>query len=154
MRDIKGRKYYISLGYIDKDVSKENGFKFKFMDILKMETDNGTLYVDDSDKDNIIVVPLVPVNDIQKSKNVFKFRVLVHPFKVKWLNKEEHSLFKINTIGLFEMYRESGIEYIRHVGFFETTIGQVFTSRENAKTILIEVQESEIMGVEENAKQI
>lgn len=114
MKQIKGKKYYICIGYIDPEKTK-NGLNIKDIDPIFMDSkDNTTVYVDDSDKDNVVTLPLISVNEIQKRGDTFKFRVLIHPRKIQ----SEDGSKKINIIGLFSKYKKDNMEIIKNVSFY------------------------------------
>ena len=143
MKQIKGKKYYVSLGYIE-DEKITNGVNDK--DIQSIFTGlkgSNVLYIDDTDKENIVSIPLIQVNEIQKKKNIFKFRVIVDPFKMLFDDDSSH-INKINIIGLFSEYVEDGVEYIEHVSFFNCD--QIFDKNGKPITFSIEVESDKILG--------
>ena len=85
MKQIKGKNYYISLGYIDEEIIKrKKPIDVKGIQNIFVESKGPTaLYVDDSDKDNIVSLSLLPVNEIQRSKDKFKFRILINPQNIE-----------------------------------------------------------------------
>lgn len=148
MKHINGETYYISLGYVENE-QQEQTITPNIIKNLIMDSKNGTVYIDDSDKENIITLPLMKVNQIQKSNSVFSFRFLLLPYKTKWVNKSDNdnSLIKFNIIGLFAAKKENNIETIRLVQFFKCDTRTYTTyNHEPSTTILIEVEESKILG--------
>lgn len=145
MNEIKGKKYYVSLGYVSKE-AKKNGINAKDIKSVFMKKDKDTaLYFDDSDKDNAVALPLVRVNEIQKRASKFAFRVLVDPYKIEFGDLD---VVSINIIGLFSEYTKDGVQTLEHVAFFETT-EKVFgkdTKYTANTTYSIEVEESKILG--------
>ena len=80
--------------------------------------DNSVMYFDNTDKDNVIALPLVPVNDIQRKGDEYHFHIHVNPNKIQYPNNEE--MCKLNIIGLFAEYKNDNVQYIKHISFFET----------------------------------
>ena len=143
MKEINGEKYYVSLGYVDPQ-TKEQGITSDKIKSLIMEIENGTIYVDDTDKDNIVTLPLMPVNDIQKSNNIFKFTVLIPWTKLKWLDKSQYTC-SLNIVGLFAVNRTDKMETIRLVQFYDVGHPEYFNSGK-VLSLLIEADESKILG--------
>ena len=81
MKMINGEKYYVYIGYRD----TEDGVDISNLKHLIMESKEGTVYLDESDKDNVIAIPIVPVNEIRKDGNEFIFRFLFYPYKIWFL---------------------------------------------------------------------
>lgn len=143
MKEINGEKYYVSLGYVDQE-AKEQGISSDKIKSLIMEIENGTIYVDDTDKDNIVTLPLMPVNDIQKSNNVFKFTVLIPWTKLMWLDKSQYTC-RLNIVGLFAVNRTDNMETIRLVQFYDVGHSEYFNNGK-VLSLLIEADESKILG--------
>lgn len=143
MQAIKGEKFYVSLGYIDK--KEINEVNVDEINNLIMETKDGTVYVDDSDKDNIITIPIMKVNDIQKSGDIFKLTVLVYSNKTKWVNKENDQMCKFNVIGLFGVRKENNNEIIRFIQFYKSAT-EYLNSDKRVINMVIEANEESIIG--------
>lgn len=141
MKEIKGEKYYVSLGYVEDNVKD---FNIRDIKSLEMEGKDNKVYLDDTDKNNIVTLPLMPVNEIVKNDDKFIFRFLLDPYKTKWVT-DDLTLFKINVLGLFAVMKENSIESIRNINFYELKT-YYFDSKEQIKTIEIESKESDIIG--------
>lgn len=149
MKQINGKNYYVSIGYIDQDILQQNSGAVEAKDIKSIffepskkskKKDCGTaVYFDDTDKENIIAIPLIIVNEIQRKGDVFKFRVLLDRSKVK-----SDTDYKFNVVGLFEEYKKDGKQYLRHIRFFKTGNDQIIETV--AKTISVETESHIIMG--------
>lgn len=144
MKTINGERYYVSIGYRN----TEDGVDISKLKHLIMKSKEGTVYLDESDKDNVITIPIVPVNEIRKDGNEFIFRFLFYPYKTKWVDKENKGILKFNTIGLFALRRENDIEYIRLISFFKTNMPYTYTqhSHEPAIVLSIKAEENKIIG--------
>ena len=144
MKQIKGKNYYISLGYINPEVREKNvGINPQDIESLFVKCkDNTVMYVDESDKEHIIAFPLIPVNEIQRKGDIFKFRTLIHPNNIEGINDEQIKMF--NVIGLFSEYKNNGMQYIQHIAFYETAVE--CSANDTAKTISIETPVDKILG--------
>ena len=152
MKQINGKNYYVSVGYIGQDTLQQNSGAVEAKDIKSIffepskkskKKDCGTaVYLDDTDKENIIAIPLILVNEIQRKGDVFKFRVLLDKSKVKLDELNPELLF--NVVGLFEEYKQDGKQYLRHIRFFKTA-GVEFIDNV-ARTISVEAERHIIMG--------
>ena len=150
MNVMKGKKYYVSVGYIDKKEHRD--FDAKFIKSLIVHCRDGTMYYDE---ENDITLPLMPVNQIQKKKDKFEFKFLFFPSKASWyiqiretkvdiykpISSEE--IIKCNVFGLFESTVEDGIENVRLIGFYERRQDYFYSSRK-AVPILIEVDKDRL----------
>lgn len=140
MNTIKGKNYFASFGYV-KDL--ENGVYVKDIENIFIQSKKGTaLFMDDSDKENIITIPLVAVNQIQVKDGLYKFHILVSPQDMDFGDKD---MLSINTIGLFEEYRKDGKEFIKHIQFFKCETSHV-VKKDTAKTFIIEIEKDKIDG--------
>lgn len=147
MQEIKGEKFYVSLGYVDEEIIKQQK-EFNIRDIKSLiaNVKDGTVYLDDSDKENPITLPLMRVKEIQKKDNIFNFRYLFDPYKTLWVN-DKSSLLKVNVIGLFgQTVNENGMVSIRHIGFFTVNTIEVKRDKGQTTTFSIEVESSKILG--------
>ena len=143
MKEIKGKRYYVSLGYVDKE-NFENGINVKDIMSIFMDTeDNSVMYIDDTDKDNVISLPLVPVNDIQRKGNEYIFSIHVNPLKIKFPIDQE--FLKLNVIGLFSVYKSDNVQYIKHVSFFET-MTEFLNNKSKFLNIALHVNTDKILG--------
>lgn len=124
MKQIKGRNYYISLGYIDPEKRKlSKGIDAKDIQNIFVNCKNIAMYFDNTDPENIIAFTLVPVNEIQRKGNTFKFRCIVNPNDLREAGSDDNIIpdyKKINVIGLFSEYKKDGKQIIKHVSFYET----------------------------------
>lgn len=152
MKQINGKNYYVSVGYIGQDILQQNSGAVEAKDIKSIffepvkkskKKDGGTaVYLDDTDKENIIAIPLILVNEIQRKGDVFKFRVLLDDSRVKPDESNPRNMF--NVVGLFEEYKKDGKQYLRHISFFKTA--GVVTIDNVARTISVEAENHLIMG--------
>lgn len=143
MKEIKGKKYYVSLGYVSKE-NKKNGINAKDIKSIFMKKDNETaLYFDNNDKDNVISLPLIRVSEIQKLDGKFVFRVITDPAKIEFNGSDT---VIVNTIGLFSEYTKDGVQTLEHITFFEAS-EKVYSKDSNVSTTYsIEVEEDIILG--------
>lgn len=140
MNTIKGKNYFASFGYV-KDL--ENGVDVKDIENIFIESKKGTaLFMDDSDKEHIITIPLVAVNQIQVKNGMYKFHILVSPQDMDFGDKD---MLQINTIGLFEEYRKDNKEFIKHIQFFKCETSYV-VKKDATKTFIIEIEKDKIDG--------
>ena len=138
MNVMKGKRYYVSIGYIDK--KKHPDLDAKFIKSIIMSCRDGTVF---HDEENGIALPLMPVNQIQKKKDKFVFRFLFFPSKSLWdIRIKEDSMIKYNILGLFESTVEDGIETIRLISFYEPKLEYCYSSKVN--TIIFEVDEDKL----------
>ena len=142
MKQIEGKNYYISVGYLNKEKVKDE-INVKDIETIFIKSKKDTvLYFDNSDKENIVSLPLIPVNQIQRKKDKFIFRVLVDSFNVEF---KEYELYKkANIIGLFSEFKKDGVQTIKHISFFETNT--TFWSSGGTVTFSIEVPVDKILG--------
>ena len=142
MKQIKGKNYFVSVGYLDKEKAKD-GVHAKDIESIFVKCKKGTaLYFDDSDKENIVSLPLVPVNQIQRKKDKFIFRVRVDAFDMDFEMTELRK--NANIIGLFSECKKDAIQTIKHISFFETDTS--FWSTGGTVTFSIEVPVDKILG--------
>lgn len=142
MKQIKGKNYFVSVGYLDKEKAKD-GINVKDIESIFVKCKKGTaLYFDDSDKENIVSLPLIPVNEIQRRKDKFIFRVRVDSFNMDFEKYELHK--DANIIGLFSEFKKDGVQTIKHISFFETDT--TFWSTGGTVTFSIEVPVDNILG--------
>ena len=142
MKQIKGKNYFVSVGYLDKEKAKD-GVHAKDIESIFIKSKKGTaLYFDDSDKENIVSLPLVPVNEIQRRNDKFIFRVRIDSFKMDFERTELRK--NANIVGLFSEYKKDGIQTIENVSFFETNTS--FWRSGGTVTFSIEVPVDEILG--------
>lgn len=147
MKQIGSKKYYVSIGYIEKDLIGENGeVDFRKAKHFFMKTkESTTVYVDDSDKENIITIPLIPVNDIRKVDGKFNFNVLLHPTRISF--EDNKAYHKINVLGLFEEYKNDGVETVKHLVAFTTNdLGFTSLPSERVRTVTLVLEEKDILG--------
>ena len=139
MKLIKGKRYYVSIGYIDK--KEHPKIDAEFIESIIMDCKDGTVYADGN-----TVIPLMPINQIQRKDNKFIFRFLFFPFKAKFCNSDEP--IRHNVYGLFEVTRDNDEETIRFLNFYETETHTYFY-REKSKslTLTFHVDEKELMEV-------
>lgn len=137
MKTINGKKYFVSLGYRDLD---ETPIDAKKLTSYSLESGNQMIYVDDSDKDNVVAIPLFEVNSIQKKDGVFKFMPMINPRKLHY--EEDAVTNKVNTIGLFEVDDSKDHQSIKLVSFFNCNL--YFTKFTKITPICIEVNENRI----------
>lgn len=116
MKEINGKKYYISLSYLSKE-SEENGWEAKDLEHIFIKPANQDIALYTSED---IYIPLFPVNDIQfKNKDrKFDFSVIVNPSKDK-VEFGNEFMKKFNTVGLFSEYKKDGVQYLGLVSFFK-----------------------------------
>lgn len=138
MKTIKGKKYFVSLGLWD---SEEKTIDAKQLKSYSLESGNQIIYVDDSDKDNIVAIPLFEVNSIQKKNGVFKFMPMINPRKLHY--EEGKAVNKINTIGLFEVDDSNNSQSIKLVSFFKCN-NLYLTRFTKVMSLCIEVSENRI----------
>ena len=151
MKQINGKNYYVSVGYIDEEVLKQKqtvetkDIQSIFFNAAKKskKKDSGVaVYLDDTDKENIIAIPLIPVNEIQCKDDYFKFRVMIDSSKAEV--DEKNPLLRANVFGLFEEYKKDGTQYIKHIKFFRPNHDEFFKGE--TKTISIEIERDIILG--------
>lgn len=141
MQEIKGEKFYVSLGYIE-NLDELNVANIKS---LIMDTKDGTVYLDNSDRDNIVMLPIMKVNDIQKYEDTYKFKILVYTNKTKWIDNENKQMCKFNIIGLFGVRKEDNQEIIRHIQFYKTYT-EYLNTNSKVVNLLIEANKEKIIG--------
>ena len=136
MKKINGKDLYVSIGYVSPDKLTKKGPNIKDINSIYVKTKSkkSTVYVDDSDKDNVIVLPLIPVNDIQKSGIIFKITALLNPKKVEFGENELSK--KINVFGLFCIDKKGKVETVKHIQFYYSD-EMIFTK--NGSTINISI---------------
>lgn len=145
MQEIKGEKFYVSLGYVEEE-KLEVGFDARDIKNTIANVKDGTVYLDDRDKEHPITIPLMRVKEIQKQEDIFKFRYLFDSYKAFWVNDDKtKEPLKINVIGLFGQTEENGQTTIRHIGFF-TTKTEHFIYEHINLTISLELETSKILG--------
>jgi len=126
MKQTKEPKYYISIGYISSKKNKAS-YNIDTKDINFMQLKNSSAtYIDDSDKDNIIVVPLTEVDDIHEEDGNTIFRITITPDNVDFKNKTKRMA---NVIGLFKLHRDENKEVVEHLFFYKYYI--TFTKTKN-----------------------
>jgi hypothetical protein len=144
MQEIKGEKFYVSLGYVDEE-KLQASINVRDIKNIILQIKDGTVYLDDRDKENPIRIPLMRIKEIQKQDDIFKFRYLFDSYKAFWTNDDKtKEPLKINIIGLFGQIEEDADTIIRHIGFF-TTETEYF-NEDRTITISLEVEESKILG--------
>lgn len=147
MQEIKGEKFYVSLGYVDEEKLKDNKpINAHEIKNIIMNIKDGSVYIDDSDKENYIRIPLMRIKEIQKKDGIFKFRYLFDSYKAFWVNDDKtKNHLMINVIGLFGQKKDNGTTIIRHIGFFTTQTKHYVTDSETT-TFSLDVEESKILG--------
>lgn len=144
MQEIKGEKFYVSLGYVEEE-KFEAGFDARDIKNIIANVKDGTVYLDDRDKEHPITIPLMRVKEIQKQDGIFKFRYLFDSYKAFWVNDDKtKDPLKINVIGLFGQIEENRQTTIRHIGFFTTATEHCIDDK--SITISLEVEASKILG--------
>lgn len=142
MKQINGKNYYICIGYIDEEELK-NGVDIKLLKSFYVENVSPTtVYVDTSDDENTILIPLIPVNSIQKKDNEFKFYTIISSSKINFENNKPY----VNVVGLFEEYKKDNVEFINNIGFFSTDYKEIFYDKSKSVTICIHVDENKLLG--------
>ena len=141
MREINGEKYYVSLGYVE---NKDQEIVPDKIRSLIVDSITGTVYTYEKDN-NIITIPIMQVNEINKSdkENVFRFKFIAHPSKTNWVDGGKDNL-KVNVVGLFAVKREEGIETIRNVSFYTCAVERV--SEHKSLILLVEADKDKILG--------
>lgn len=140
MNVMKGKKYYVSIGYIDKKEHPE--MDAKFIKSLIVHCRDGTVY---NDEENDVTLPLMPVNQIQKKKDKFEFRFLFFPSKALWESRFKEELpIKYNIFGLFESSIEDGIENIKLINFYECKTEYDYYYRNKSRTVTFEVDDKKL----------
>lgn len=142
MKEIKGKKYYVSLGYIEKE-KIVNGVNAKDIENIFMPPMNSVMYVDNTDVENVVAFPLLPVNDIQKKDGNFKFNIILNPNNIVF--KSEELKRKLNISGLFEVSTENNMQIIKNIGFYDLSDLHGLWNNET-KAINIIVSEKQILG--------
>lgn len=145
MKQINGKDYYVSLGFVKEDNFnggvKAGDIKSIFM---KNPKDNEVMYLDDEDKDNVVLLPLIKVNEIQLKKDIYKFRVLADPFKMKF--DEGVPINKLNIVGLFRVHKEGNTQVIKNIKFFKLDPTRFFSSGDKPLTLSVEANKNIILG--------
>lgn len=142
MNVMKGKKYYVSIGYIDK--KEHPNIDAKFIKSLIVQCKDGTVY---HDEENGITIPIMPVNQIQKKEYNFEFRFLFQPFKARWVEDDDQKskYIRYNIFGLFESTIEDGIENIRLINFYESSNTKFdFYNNMKVNTIIFNIYEKEL----------
>jgi hypothetical protein len=144
MKEIRGKKYYVSLGYVSKMRSKEV-IKAEDIQSIFIPDKDCVMYFDDSVEGKPIALPLVRVNDIQRKGKVFKFSYILDPLNIEF-NEAEFNI--LNVIGLFATYNKDGKQVIQHVGFFKTDSNHRFDKEKAIQPlpIVIETDAAKILG--------
>lgn len=138
MNRIKGKKYYISIGYIDPDEHPDKDAKFiESIIVNHKEGSYGRVFHDET---NDILLPIMPFNQIQKKDSEIIFKYLFFPFKAKYI-KDNNKPIRYNTFGLFELTDDCNMENIRLIRFYESKTQYGTT---NASTIIIKLNEKEL----------
>lgn len=137
MKTIKGKKYFISLGYVDK-----YPVDIKCLKTFFKKSGCDEVYVDDSDKDNIIVIPLLSINEIQKKNGIFKFNIMITPRNIHF--DDDNIVNTINTIGLFEVDNNEDKQIIKIVSFFKCNLS--ISRNDKIIPLSVEVNERVILG--------
>lgn len=142
MKQINGKNFYICLGYLNREQMK-NQINASDIKPIFMKSKDTTVYVDDSDKNNITVLPLIQVNEIQKKKKEYNFRVLVNPRKIIFENDEYAN--QVNIIGLFCEYCKGSIKCIKHIAFYPIDHDTIITKNDSSITYSILSTEDKIL---------
>lgn len=146
MKQINGKNYYISIGCVEDNTK---AIDIKEIQSIYINSKKGTIsYIDDTDKDNIITLPLIRVHDIQKINGKYRLKVLVHPSKMEYGNQ---TTLRSNIVGLFEEYVKDDIQYIRHIAFYTTDV-QYYKVNDSAITFYFELEESKLKEIVEDEK--
>ena len=95
MNRFKGKKYYISIGYIDPDEHPDKDAKFVESIIVNhKESSYGRVF---HDEENDILLPLMPISEIQKKGTEIIFKYLFFPFKARFI-KGDNKLIRYTNI--------------------------------------------------------
>lgn len=154
MKSIKGKKYYVCLGYVDNEnVGEEINVRDTIPIYMKEEYASDVVYVDDSDKDNVVVLPLIPVNEIQAKGFMYRFRILVDPYKMNYDENPNPNrrMLRSNIIILFAVYEENGTQVIQYVSSYKVKSGDkdstmYFQEGNSSVTLSIEAHKNKILG--------
>lgn len=138
MNRFKGKKYYISIGYIDPDEHPDKDAKFiESIIVNHKEGSYGRVF---HDEENDILLPIMPISEIQKKGTEIIFKYLFFPFKARFI-KGDNKLLRYNTFGLFELTDDCSLENILLIKFYESRV-QYDLKRSN--TIIIKLDEKEL----------
>lgn len=144
MKQIEGKKYYISVGYIKEELMQD---KIDAKDIISLahNYEVNELYIDDSGESTIII-PLIEVDNIENAgKNLMFNKTLNADSLGLFENKEStEPINSINVVGLFSIFKENREEQVEHIGFFKTVTENLTPMK--PITISIEVPTYKILG--------
>lgn len=138
MNKINGKTFYVAFGYFDEEKFGNTYPDVKDIEPIYVESKRkkNDVYVDDSDPENVIVLPLFPINEIQKSNNKYKFRILINPNKIDFSKK---SVIKINVVGLFCELTKDGVQTIKNISFYKVSgLDSIYTKKSKSSTFVIE----------------
>lgn len=123
MKTIDGKNIYVSLGFADR--KKIEGDQLPDINEITHTYFNGEtvkdsiVYIDDRDPENIIMIPLIPINDIQMKDGQYKFTIIVNGNKLKF--NEGEFVKRINIVGLFCEYIKDNKQYVKPISFFKVS---------------------------------
>lgn len=148
MKTINDKNYYVCVGYVDKEKLEDGNYSTKDIKsiYIKPENEDVALYTDDSDKDNVVYLPLIAVNNIQKKDDKYIVTVMINPLKDK-VEFGDEDMVKINTILLFIEYKKDKVQYLKHVSSYHVTFPEIIhniPSKQKVVTVNLELEEKYI----------
>lgn len=147
MKQLNGKNYYISLGYIDPEKRKLNEqLNANDIENIFVVCKGAAIYFDNEDKEKSLSFSLIPVNDIQRKENIFKFITNVFPNYIKDYDVDGKLEYKkFNVVGLFAGHNKDIVQYVQHVAFFETD-SRIYKNDPSCKIISVEIPVDKILG--------